>query len=359
MDPFRDPMMREALRQAREMRELLDNRVDKSALELLRQNGRLFDHRNRMMSSPEFQFLRATQDRDRHLDSFISSPAFSAIRDFLMQNDVARRLLISPEWSAALDLRGRRRDLFSITNVTTARAISEVTQFINNNLHVGLFPQSFAAEVLSALSAIEEPTDEQSLHNFIAGLENLLTLIVEKCTELAVDPTTYLAMAKFAFTIFVFLYPLYVNHLTEKRVTESINQTRTQILSEVEKLKPTQVNEVYYVVEREAKLKSQPQLNSPTIQILSPNQRLKLVKAKGKWIHVEYFDYVEGIPKSGWVLEKFTKRIDLSEVSRSSTLQGKTSMEVSETALLSEEALAEDWDRPEEDAAWSHLQQVP
>jgi hypothetical protein len=29
---------------------------------------------------------------------------------------------------------------------------------------------------------------------------------------------------------------------------------------------------------------------------------------------------------------------------------------VSETALLSEAALGEDWNRPEEDAAWSHLQ---
>ena len=29
--------------------------------------------------------------------------------------------------------------------------------------------------------------------------------------------------------------------------------------------------------------------------------------------------------------------------------------EVAETALLSEEALAEDWDRPEEDEAWSYL----
>jgi hypothetical protein len=32
---------------------------------------------------------------------------------------------------------------------------------------------------------------------------------------------------------------------------------------------------------------------------------------------------------------------------------------VGETALLSEGALAEDWDRPEEDAAWSHLQREP
>jgi hypothetical protein len=29
-----------------------------------------------------------------------------------------------------------------------------------------------------------------------------------------------------------------------------------------------------------------------------------------------------------------------------------------ETALLSESALAADWNRPEEDAAWSHLQRV-
>jgi len=33
-------------------------------------------------------------------------------------------------------------------------------------------------------------------------------------------------------------------------------------------------------------------------------------------------------------------------------------LEVPETALLSEAALGEDWNRPEEDEAWSHLQPV-
>ena len=32
--------------------------------------------------------------------------------------------------------------------------------------------------------------------------------------------------------------------------------------------------------------------------------------------------------------------------------------DIPETALLSEAALAQDWNRPEEDMAWSHLQQV-
>ena len=40
-------------------------------------------------------------------------------------------------------------------------------------------------------------------------------------------------------------------------------------------------------------------------------------------------------------------------------LEDRPAAGMSETALLSEAALAEGWNRPEEDAAWSRLQQVP
>jgi hypothetical protein len=39
-------------------------------------------------------------------------------------------------------------------------------------------------------------------------------------------------------------------------------------------------------------------------------------------------------------------------------LEEQPATDIPETALLSEASLAEDWNRPEEDAAWSHLQQV-
>ena len=38
-------------------------------------------------------------------------------------------------------------------------------------------------------------------------------------------------------------------------------------------------------------------------------------------------------------------------------LEEEPAQQVNEAALLSEAALATDWERPEEDAAWSHLQQ--
>jgi hypothetical protein len=40
-------------------------------------------------------------------------------------------------------------------------------------------------------------------------------------------------------------------------------------------------------------------------------------------------------------------------------LDDEPAVDIPETALLSESALAEDWNRPEEDAAWSYLQSVP
>ena len=37
-------------------------------------------------------------------------------------------------------------------------------------------------------------------------------------------------------------------------------------------------------------------------------------------------------------------------------LEESPATHVSESALLSEDALAQDWNRPEEDEAWSHIQ---
>ena len=57
---------------------------------------------------------------------------------------------------------------------------------------------------------------------------------------------------------------------------------------------------------------------------------------------------------------RLLKRIRLPVAHRAlvTILEEAPVINVSETALLSEAALAADWNRPEEDAAWSHLQSV-
>jgi hypothetical protein len=49
--------------------------------------------------------------------------------------------------------------------------------------------------------------------------------------------------------------------------------------------------------------------------------------------------------------------VQLTEARRAlvTILEDAATMDVPETTLLSEPALAKDWDQPEEDEAWSHL----
>lgn len=62
------------------------------------------------------------------------------------------------------------------------------------------------------------------------------------------------------------------------------------------------------------------------------------------------------VDKQGRV--RLLEEVKLTGVRRAlvTILEEAPSSEASETSLLSEQALAEDWERPEEDEAWSHLQ---
>ncbi len=55
---------------------------------------------------------------------------------------------------------------------------------------------------------------------------------------------------------------------------------------------------------------------------------------------------------------KLLQSVSLPQTRRAlvTILEERPSEPISETALLSEAALAEDWDRAEEDEAWSYLQ---
>ena len=43
---------------------------------------------------------------------------------------------------------------------------------------------------------------------------------------------------------------------------------------------------------------------------LLPKQKSRLVQRRHKWIYVEYFDEIEGIPKYGWANKKYLKKIE-------------------------------------------------
>lgn len=64
------------------------------------------------------------------------------------------------------------------------------------------------------------------------------------------------------------------------------------------------------------------------------------------------------VDEQGTVRLKEAVRLDAPRRAVVTIFDEDRAVEVDESTLLSEPALAQDWNRPEEDAAWSHLQQA-
>lgn len=67
---------------------------------------------------------------------------------------------------------------------------------------------------------------------------------------------------------------------------------------------------IFYEVQRKTNLKLNPQPKAQTIGILMPGLNVKVGISKHKWVFVEYFDYIHGVPRYGWIDKKYLKRID-------------------------------------------------
>jgi hypothetical protein len=75
---------------------------------------------------------------------------------------------------------------------------------------------------------------------------------------------------------------------------ERVNKT----IERVKTLTPTDDESTYYAVEREVLIRLKPVNRSVPVAALHPNQLVRLVQPNHQWIYVEYFDYIEGLPKA-------------------------------------------------------------
>lgn len=90
----------------------------------------------------------------------------------------------------------------------------------------------------------------------------------------------------------------------ESRVEEIIRQ---QLLTD---------NSYFVVRERTARIRSSPDDGSSIVALAFPNQKLKVLTERGKWIKVEFYDYLGQSTREGWVLKKYCSRLPPSDTTR-------------------------------------------
>lgn len=102
----------------------------------------------------------------------------------------------------------------------------------------------------------------------------------------------------------------------QKQYLRELIEATQRIAAQTGRLIPADDQNTYFVVERTVTLRVRPTAKSTALAVLLPNQKVRLVARNHKWIYVEYFDYLEGVPKTGWAFKKYFMKLSVSPGAR-------------------------------------------
>jgi hypothetical protein len=313
---FPDLPDNETLRLARELSEKSSalNATQRLILEQSRR-GSAFDH----MSVRAFEELRRQQALYAHSEILdLYSGAGSAL------GSVIGQLFLSNAQQTAMDT------IHGIDSTALNQAVRDASvAFAFQQQH--LFRNATMEAVRSlwrldnpAIQALRADAFAGTLMNYVRentkvsddAIEELQEIVDEKVKNLPQGRISADGILNLILTVVLFLAGIAYQEMRNNHTPPCSALTETQverIVQSIEKTKtliPENDDHTYYVVERVVAIRIRPNNRSPAVGLLYPNQKVRLEKRNHQWIYVEYFDYIEGIPKMGWVNKKYLKMLD-------------------------------------------------
>ncbi|MDA0243680.1 MAG: SH3 domain-containing protein [Chloroflexi bacterium] len=91
--------------------------------------------------------------------------------------------------------------------------------------------------------------------------------------------------------------------LTNQRL-ETIIALGERLMPYVEQSGDLSEEATILVAKKSALVYTEPSKNSPIIIRVYPNQLVEQIKREKDWVYIEYFDFIEGVPRTGWVYRR-------------------------------------------------------
>jgi uncharacterized protein YgiM (DUF1202 family) len=184
--------------------------------------------------------------------------------------------------------------------------------------NVEILSESFAVEIALQLQQILENIEKKEANS--KDLESFVKNTIEEQSSFA----NKVAIFTFIIGLLTFLvntgsfYYAKLQYDEGKQSSQLVDQRHSEIMNVLNQIavgvnEEFETDKAYYVAQRSLLLKIKPTFKSATIAVIYPNQQVTLIKSSHKWIYVEYFDYLDGIPKYGWANKKYLVRIEKSK----------------------------------------------
>ena len=236
--------------------------------------------------------------------------------------------------SVALDVLGeiqeRYNSVYRLAELPSLPAITKAAIRAMNIAYIDqYFSQTFAGSILQSLSHLQR---SHRYEDFETNLEILERLFEKRIQTITPGVISFEAILGVFVDILLFIIEIIMSNQSENRIVQEFTETKRvverhvdskqdEMMKEFEEFKnkvfdsldKLQVKQdwpkTFYVATRIVNVRSGASQKSPVIAKIHKNQRVALIDSKDEWIYIEYFDYIDGIPKMGWVYSKYLKHL--------------------------------------------------
>jgi len=209
----------------------------------------------------------------------------------------------------------RNNALNTLPNEQFRTLLSDFQSLINKSHlfeQINVIRNSFAGNLALAFRDVIESSENQQ-----EALDKVEAIVEEKFAESSDSSFTTqntLALIVSLLSLIVALYFNIQNASISQQSAESQQIRFEQLLRVIEKIventnPESEKVKIYYVVKRELDVRANPTFKSMKFGRLFPNTKVKLITEKHKWIYIEWTDYLEAVPRYGWVNKKYLKKL--------------------------------------------------
>lgn len=154
--------------------------------------------------------------------------------------------------------------------------------------------------------SIDDIKRQVELEQVISTIEELFESQIQKNPSSIVGSSSFQNLLYFLLSIMI---TVYLGTQQESNIINSINVTGRKLEQKIEKITPLKENAKVYLVRTKLIVRKNPNSRSIILDTLFPNNKVEVFKKENDWFYVEYFDFVEGLPRTGWIYSKYLIKV--------------------------------------------------
>ncbi len=262
------------------------------------------------------------------------------VSELLTKQEELTRLVNTATFNIIREIQERYNSIRPFTELSNLSMMADLTirsmEAVHNNQ---FFSQTFAESIIDSLRSIQ---GYHGYEEFGIHLDKIERLFEERIQDNSHGSISLFGILEIFLAVVMSIAEIIISNQGENRILERLSDNRGSIeyhidsrikemddkllqldsniirkfeefgkdvMDKCDALKPKSEDKIFYVTTRTVNIRNEPSKKSRAIGQIHRNNKAALIKSQGKWLYIEYFDYINGIPKMGWVYGEYLKRL--------------------------------------------------